>query len=224
MVSKRLNAIVSLITEDNNIADIGSDHGYVLIELRKSGFKSKLLGVENKKQPYERLKKNIRLNGLEDIECSLSDGLDEVNEDYKTIILAGMGFDTISEIILKNVKKIENIDKIVVDSHTSKENVRNFFINYGYDIENELTIEEANKYYDVISFKKTDAIKKYSDIELMYGPINLKRKDSQFIDYLKHELTDTERIINLIADKSDERKQKLISKYNLISEILSNEN
>lgn len=223
MISNRLKAIVSLIKNDNNIADIGSDHGYVLLELRKKGFKSKLLGVENKEHPFLRLKKNIMASGIKDIACSLSNGLDALPNNYKTIVIAGMGFDVIKNIISQNIDKLDHITNIVIDSHTDKDKVRPYFLSLGYDVEDETIIFEDNIYYDLIAFIKVNSIQKYSKEELEFGKINLKAKSSTFINMLNAEIVKNNDIINKINNSNSKRINELEKSNNYLRGIL-NEN
>lgn len=215
MISNRLNEIVNLINRDQNIADIGSDHGYVLIELRKRGFKSKLLGVENKKAPFLHLKNNIALYSNINIECDLSDGLDNVSSDYKTIIIAGMGFQTISEIINKNIQKLDAIDTFVIDSHTDKAKVRPFFISLGYRIGDEKVIYEDGIYYDVIRFEKSDNVINYSKEEKEFGPFNIQRKDDVFIKMVQDEIYYNNSILEKIKNTKAAEKINSLNNRNL---------
>ena len=55
-ISKRLETIASMVPK-SVVADIGSDHGKLMIELFNSGKITKGYAVENKKGPYNRLVK-----------------------------------------------------------------------------------------------------------------------------------------------------------------------
>lgn len=223
MISNRLKTIVSLIKSDNNIADIGSDHGYVLLELRKKGFKSKLLGVENKEHPFLRLKNNIDISKEKDIKCSLSDGLNAITNEYKTIIIAGMGFDVIKQIISNNIDKLAFITNIIIDSHTDKNKVRPYFLSLGYDVEDEIVIYEDNIYYDLIAFHKVDSVSDYTFEELEFGKINLKNKTDVFVNMIKSEIVKNNNIINKINNNENIRVIELKKRNEYLRGIL-NEN
>ena len=60
-ISARINTILNLIIKGSVVADIGSDHGYLLVALLKSKISKKVLGVENKIGPFNRLKSNLDL-------------------------------------------------------------------------------------------------------------------------------------------------------------------
>ena len=219
MYSNRIQNIVDLVKEDNNIADIGSDHGYVLISLRNKGFKSKLLGVENKLAPFKNLKKNLEESKIVDVNISLSDGLKDVSKEYKTIIIAGMGFENIEKIINKSSEKIENIKYFIIDSHTSFHKIRPFFVNLGFSIDEETTIYEDSIYYQLIRFKRTDEKINYTSKDLMYGPLNLKRKEPVFIEFIRNEILIKKAIIEKIP-KNCEKALILNKEIKELEEII----
>ena len=180
-ISKRLLLLTSLINDANKgVFDVGSDHGYLLLELYHKGFKGNLKGVENKIGPFSNLSKNT-LNSP--IKVSLSDGIDDLTNDYSCLVLAGMGFSNIAKIIDKHKEKLSYIDQIVIDAHNFIPESRKYFINHGFKIEEELILKENNIYYELISFIKGN--ENYSEEEIVYGPKLLKKRDEVFINKYK---------------------------------------
>lgn len=220
MISTRLNEIVNLIDQDQNVADIGSDHGYVLIELRKRGFKSKLLGVENKKAPFLHLVNNVNAYKDINITCDLSDGIENVSDEYHTVIIAGMGFQTISYIISKNKEKLDFIDTFIIDAHTDKSKVRAYFVKLGYKIQNETIVFEDGIFYDLIKFTKTKKEVFYDDCELEFGPIHIKNKDKLFVKMIQTEIDYNKSIIEKIANTNAKDKINKLTNRNIYLENL----
>ena len=68
MLSKRLQIIANLVPSDSNVADVGCDHGYLLIYLKDNHFNGKLLGIDNKKGPIESFRKNLIAKKLKQLE------------------------------------------------------------------------------------------------------------------------------------------------------------
>lgn len=223
MLSKRLNKIVNFVKNDNGIADIGSDHGYVLFKIREKGFMSRLLGVENKKAPFLRLQQNIKKYKVTGVDAILSDGLDDMTSEYKTIIIAGMGFDTIKMIVTKNINKISFINNFVIDAHTDKAEVRPFFTSLGYKIINEEIIFEDGIYYDLISFEKCESAINYSKVELEFGPYNISNKPQLFKDMLNSEIQKNTIIIEKINNLNSDKSKMLTARNEYLRGIL-NEN
>lgn len=200
MVSKRLEAIIDIIGETNSLIDVGADHGYVLTELLKRKKCFNLCGVENKKGPFETLKNNVK-NYEQNIKCVLSDGLKNIDEIYETIVIAGLGFSTIQEIILADLNKIKKSKYLVIDSHNHLESLRIFMNEHNFKIVDEKIIFEKNIYYAIIKYENNK--EKLNSVAMKYGPILLKNKDELFIQFLNHKRDQFEEILknNLSKDK-----------------------
>ncbi len=180
MISKRIKQIKKYIPLNQDVADVGSDHGLLLRLLFDDGFPNKMLGIENKEGPFSNLSKLVKAINAENASCVLSNGIDYLPSNYKTVVIAGMGLDTIKAIINKNKDKIDFISDFIIDCHTSYEKVRPFFVELGYHVAEETIIFEDNIYYEIIHFKKGP--QNYTALELTYGPIILLEKSENFIN------------------------------------------
>ena len=86
-LSNRLQAIHDMLPKGVT-ADIGSDHGKLMIALFKNGKLTKGYAVENKKGPYQRLLKALEKEELLDKIIPLfSDGITDLPADVRTIVL-----------------------------------------------------------------------------------------------------------------------------------------
>ena len=220
MISTRLQAIIDLLKAENdkntiNIADIGSDHGYLLIELAKRNIGNKLFGVENKAGPFEHLKTNIvkslNKNEQDKIIISFSSGLEQVGNEYNTIVIAGMGFLTIKSIIESHKKQFGHIifDTFIFDSHTMTAELRHYMHDNGFNIENEVCLYDKKVYYEIILFKKSDELINYNDIDYKYGPILRKNKNDDFIKYYSNQILKLENQLNTINFDEEKRNNKV---------------
>lgn len=180
MISKRIKQIKKYIPLNQDVADVGSDHGLLLRLLFDDGFPNKMLGIENKEGPFSNLSKLVKAINAENVSCVLSDGINYLPSNYKTVVIAGIGLDTIKAIINKSKDKIDFISDFIIDCHTSYEKVRPFFVELGYHVAEETIIFEDNIYYEIIHFKKGP--QNYTALELTYGPIILLEKSENFIN------------------------------------------
>lgn len=225
MISKRLEFLCELTPLKNTkgLVDVGCDHGYFLINLYQKGYKGKLLGVENKKGPFNQFINNLKKTKTEhEILASFSDGIDVIDNSYNFIVLAGMGFDNIVKIIDKNKEKLDFIDYILVDSHTKTSEIRFYFYNLGFLIENEILLYENDIYYQIILFTK--GYKKYTDFELKYGPILLTKYKNQLLKMYNNEIQKLEQTIeryNILNNDSYKISLKL-QEYKKLVNYLSN--
>ena len=108
MFGKRIEKLASLIKDSKKIADIGTDHGYLVIEALLEGKTLKAQAIDNKKMPLLRAKENIASFGLEEkVSFSLSSGLDDLEEDVDHIVMSGYVID-----LLKSISAVSDDFKI----------------------------------------------------------------------------------------------------------------
>ena len=135
------------------VADVGSDHGKLIISLFEGGVISKGYAIENKKGPYSRLVKAIEDSGCkEHIIPMLSDGISELPSDVDIVILAGMGGTNIIDILKAHPGKLKNVRTIIVDAHNAIPEMRKAICKLGYVIADEDIVLDAGKYYEIIKF------------------------------------------------------------------------
>jgi tRNA (adenine22-N1)-methyltransferase len=164
------------------VADIGSDHAFLPIYLIQNKLASKVYASDNKKGPLNQAKNNIDQAILSDqINTYLADGLDNLPQDVDTIIIAGMGVDTIINILNKHMDRLFSIKQIIVQPNNNVHVMRHWINDKQFFIEDELLIKEY-KYYQIIAINPQ--IKgNYSDKEIYFGPKLLERKDDIFNKY-----------------------------------------
>ncbi len=216
-LSKRLQTIHDMLPK-GVIADIGSDHGKLMIALFKSGKLTKGYAIENKKGPYQRLVKALeKENLIDDIIPLLSDGIEDLPINVKHIVLAGMGGDLIVDILKKHPEKLKLVSTIVVDAHGAISKVREEISQMGYAIAEEKIIKEDNKYYEIIKFIKAD-IASYSDEDLEFGPILRQEKSATFKEKYESRIQEIDNL--LLKDLPSNRVQELLNEKNRIQNIL----
>ena len=213
-LSKRLEAISSLIPNNSKVIDIGCDHGLLDIYLYEQKISKKVIASDINKNALNNAKKNIKKNELEKvIETRLGNGLDTLkeNDDIDTIIISGMGSHTAVEILKNGLNKLKNINIIVIQSNTKIEFLRKEITKLNYTIEDELLIEDNKKIYTVIKFKKGKS--KYTKKELYFGPILLKKNNKLFQLNNQQELEKLYSLLKLLP------KNKIIDRYKIKKKI-----
>lgn len=182
MISKRLSSIASLVKKDMVVADIGSDHAFLPIYLIQNKMVTKVYASDNKKGPLTQAKSNIDTAMLsEQITTYLADGLDKLPQDVDTIIIAGMGVDTIISILNKHADRLLSIKQIIVQPNNNVHVMRQWINDMQFFIEDELLIKEY-KYYQIIAINP-QITADYSDKEIYFGPRLLAKKDATFNKY-----------------------------------------
>lgn len=204
-LSKRLASIALNIDKEDKVVDIGCDHGYLSIYLKAVNGNKIVIATDINENALNMAKKNINKNRIL-IETRLGNGLDVINyNEVDTIIISGMGGNTILNILKKN--KLKYIKKIVIQSNTDIPLIRKYINKLGYIIKNEQLIIDKNIYYIIITFSKGKH--KYTKKELYFGPILLKENNELFKKKKTIELNKLEKILEKIPNK------KIITKYKL---------
>lgn len=198
MKSLRLLAIASLIDNGSSVLDVGTDHAYLPIFLSQNKKCKSIIASDVSNNALKIAKDNLKKYHIDDVKLILSNGLENINEDYDTIVLAGMGTSTIIK-ILEN-KKLPNT--LIISSNNDLYKLRKFMNKIKYKIKEEIVILENNKYYDIIKYQKGN--EKLSYFKKMYG----KSNDKKYYKYL------------LTKEKFVFKKVNLFKKLNLLKNII----
>lgn len=178
--NNRISEVAKFIDPYKIIADIGCDHGFLVIEAFENYHIDKAYAVDNKEGPLNQAIHNIKDKPYyKNVIFSLSSGIEEIGEDTECVVIAGMGGILITEILDKPLK---NVKRLILEPNRDPEDVRKKVVSLGFDIVNEEVIFDKGKYYEIIVCDRVDNldINKYSDIEYEFGPILLKEKSLLF--------------------------------------------
>lgn len=194
-LSKRLKLILEMVPSSVT-ADIGSDHGKLMIALVENGIISKGYAVENKEGPFERLRNNLTVHGvINKVTPIFSDGIKDLPSDVSTVVIAGMGGLNIVNILKSHQEKLKYVQTIIIDAHNAVPLARKEISELGYTIADENIVKEDDIFYEIIKFVKADkAI--ISDEDLEFGPILRQQKSATFKEKYKNRLFEINNILS----------------------------
>lgn len=188
-MSNRLELIASLVKDGVGVADVGTDHAYIPIMLRRSGYKGNIIAGDINECPLEKARQSLESAGLSDsVELVLCDGLSGVDSPkVDTVIVAGMGGDTITGILDRGLYDMpewasRSDYKLILQPVTKPEILRFWLVNNGFIITSEMQTEENGMLYQIICARPGDS-PKYKDAELYTGRLEQIR-DSKYFDKL----------------------------------------
>ncbi len=216
MLTKRLEAIFKYINKEDTVADIGTDHGYLLKACLDSGL-SFVQGVENKKGPYLRAESNL-IDYLNDKKAilTLSDGLSLLDSRINTVVIAGMGGELIRDIINDNLNKAKNLNKLILEPNIKSYELRQFLNTHNFEILDEEVVIDNDKYYEIIITKFNNNSKVLTDIECFFGPILLKNKSNLFVKKWEEKLNQ----LKEICLNSDKKLYNIEKQIKMIEEAI----
>lgn len=205
MISQRLQAIASFLPPSKSIADVGCDHGFLIIEGFLKYSLEKAVAIDNKPLPLGKAKSNLfGYDFFDRVDFILSDGLENLNSEVDAIILAGMGGMTVIGILSKDFSKIGN-SRLIVQANRDVMEVRRFLSERDFAIVDEKIIFEDKKYYEICVFEKSSEAVSYSDKELRFGPVLLKKHEDVFLSKLRNDL----RILTAISFQTQENQKRI---------------
>ena len=225
-LSKRLTWIISKMDECDVIMDVGTDHGYIPIELIRRNIANKVIASDINKEPLKKAKINISLEGLSNkINLRLGGGLEPLNNnEVQGILIAGMGGNLIRDILKNDISKVKNIDYLILQPAQNPEVLREYLYTGNYEvIEEDICLDEG-KYYELFKVKyKENNSSKLEDIFYEVSPILLNKKSEVFKEYLKEKIEKYKKVNNFIKDETEHalaRKNELNNKIEIIEDLL----
>lgn len=160
MIDSRIKAVLNFVEKNSRVADIGADHGYLSIELVKSGRASFVVASDKNSKPLDAAKKNISAAGLNDfIDARLGDGLKVLREgEIDTICVAGMGGALIVEILDNSPEILKSARQLILQPMNAVEKVQAWLKNNGWYISDIDLAEVGGIIYEIINAVKNPAL------------------------------------------------------------------
>ena len=199
-LSKRLEAVATLVDVGKRVIDVGCDHGYLDIYLTLNN-ENRCLATDINEKALNSAINNIKKFNLEDkIETKLTDGLKDIKVNRKdNIVISGMGTNTIVKILSESTLS----NTLIISSNNHIDLLRREVVKLGYYIDTELFIIDKKKPYVIIKFKR--GFRKYNLNDFMFGPI-LKNN----VQYRNYMIKKYKEIIKQVAFKKLSVKLKYL--------------
>lgn len=148
-LTPRLQAIADQVPAEARLADIGTDHAYLPVWLILNGTVERAIAADLRPGPLERARQTARRYGVEErLDFRLCDGLADVRpEEIDTIVIAGMGGDTIQGILLAAPWAREKT--LLLQPMTGQPELRRWLGEWGCAIGGEHIAREGQRLYSV---------------------------------------------------------------------------
>lgn len=188
MISKRLLAIASMVRRGSKVADIGTDHGLLPIYLIEQAIAPAVIATDIGASPAAVARKNVQSAGLHQaIAVRVGDGLAPVSpDDADDIVIAGMGGETIAE-ILTAAKWIQNSRyRLILQPMTHTEAVHGFLLQNGFTIREERLLEDAGRSYVLLYAEYTASPPVTDPVAVWCGGFSAEEGRPYFLKCAKH--------------------------------------
>lgn len=222
-MNNRLKFIAGLVTENCNLADIGTDHAYLPIYLSENNICKKIIATDIRKKPLATAKFNVEKSGQQAIELRLGNGLEPVlPNEVEEIVIAGMGGEVIANII-KSAEWLKNGKyRLLLQPMSHTEDLRRFLNLSGYNIEKENAVESENRIYTVMQVKFTGKVENYGNLFFYIGKLseNLGKDELKYIKWRRKVLFECSQKIDDVQQKQEEYKEltKIVKQIDLLLE------
>ena len=156
-MDSRLKAIMDFVPIGSRVADIGTDHGYLAIELIKRNIATFVVASDKNQGPLTAAQKNIKEAGLEgSVSLRLGDGLQTLDVGEVNIVcIAGMGGALMCDILDASPDVVAKIDKIILQPMNVVEKVYQWAKDNKFSIEDEDLAEVDDIIYEIICLSRT---------------------------------------------------------------------
>ena len=196
MIDNRIKAIENFVQSGCVVADIGADHGYLAIELIKSGRAAKVIATEKNIGPFEALSKNIL--GFNRIEARLGDGLQVLSAgEVDTICIAGMGGALIEKILDDSPEVVKSARQLILQPMNGVKKIRKWLAENDWAIADEDLAEAGGIIYEIICAERNPAPKVF------------KRENSPLlVKFLAQRAEKLEKVLSEMKKSSEARQSE----------------
>lgn len=188
----RLSLCADMVRRGSRLADIGTDHGYLPIELCLSGRIPSALACDINPLPLRSAEENIARFGLSDIiQTRLSDGLAEVaSGEADDIVIAGMGGELIRDIISAAPWVKDGSKRLILQPMTRHAELTKWLYENGFEILRQEAAFDEGKYYTALSARYTGAVKNCDLLTSIIGALDTESELAR--GFLHRSLNDLE--------------------------------
>ncbi len=218
-LSSRLKCCCDFVRPGDRVADIGCDHGYLGIYLLTKGIASSVIASDINEGPLQSAKRNGEKFGVGDkMSFHLSDGVQGIPQEFDTMVCAGMGGDTMVSILSAAPWLRDSRYRLILQCQSKTHLVRQYLLDMGWVIENEVVIRDGRFLYTVISASWQDVYSNGPFMDYYYSPCLLESPTAESIEYY-HRLVKKLRIsVNGQGENADIEEETVLSQLEALAE------
>lgn len=212
ILSPRLRFLADWVPLGSNFADIGTDHGYLPLFLKKNGRISSVIATDINVGPLEAGKKIARKHDIS-LDFRLCDGLEGVfPKEVDCISIAGMGGMTISQILAAWLFQFPQVKDwqgtFLLQPMSTQRDLRFWLNTQGFTILEEGVICEGDTLYTAMKVRVGEDTP-YAEEEYLFGRQSVCQDDRNRLVYLEHTLGKIQKIYEKLGPSNRTRQEEL---------------
>ena len=194
LLGSRLKTVADFVPQKSIIADIGTDHGYLPIELIKSGKCTKAIAGDVNEGPYLTAKRSVRnASLLTKIDVRLGSGLSILQENEVDIaIFCGMGGNLIRQLLLDASSIVNSLKGLILQPQQGYSALRRYLYEINWHISDEAIAKEDGRIYQII-YAIPGKKPMPTELELEIGPILNSKRPPLFNEMITEFITKAKR-------------------------------
>lgn len=147
----RLQALADWVRPGSRLADIGTDHGYLPVYLRKIGAVSHAIASDLRPAPLEHARRSAGEYGVSGIEFRLCNGLAGIApQEADTIVIAGMGGENITAILEAAPWALDGSHVLLLQPMSRSEVLRGWLPKHGAKVLRERLVADKGTLYSIL--------------------------------------------------------------------------
>ncbi len=216
-LDERLSMLAALTPACPVAADIGADHGFLGAWLLESGKCERVQFLDISEPSLKKAARLIRAMALESRALfSVGDGAEALRERADAVIIAGMGAATISGILERGQKQLGDA-ALILQPNINTDQLRRKLVELRYEIYDERLARAGGRWYVGMAARRGEA--RYTEKELLAGPILLKRRDPMLGGYVQFRLRVQRKAWQGASRSDEQRARELLDEIKCWEEI-----
>lgn len=185
-LTPRLAAVAALVPACHCMADIGTDHAYVPMDLVRKHRVEHAVASDIHKGPLDIARRHIGENRLSQwIETRLGGGLETLQPgECEGVVIAGMGGLMICDILANSPETAGALSWAVLQPMNHSADLRIWLAEHGWKITKEKLAREDWHIYDILYVEHGDMLVP-SPLDAELGVTSMRREDSLFPELVK---------------------------------------
>lgn len=185
----RLRAAASLVAPGLPVADVGTDHALLLVDLLRSGRVPRGVAVDIGSAPLAGARARLQAEGLlAQVDVRLGDGLAVLAPgEVGSVVIAGMGGRRIVKIVGGRPAVVSRLTRLVVQPNTEVAWVRAGLRDAGLHLVEERLVRDTGRWYAVLAWAQGEPVQPWTAADLLWGPLLRARRDPGLFEFLRGE-------------------------------------